>query len=156
MSTGGTPASEMLGLLFMLLHSLDGILPNHVPLPNNSKLSLRKKWNVKGVVINALQATYEVAILLKQKNLGFTYLDFDALDNLICSTRCHELLLYEMRNDLSSYALKIDGNDIVCSIFGGHKSHLLSHLVKFMWQLGTEMRITDTGMSEHFHMFIKG
>ena len=155
MATGSLPANKMLGLLFMLLHSLDGLLPTRIPLPDGSSLKLRKQWNIRGVITNALQTTFEIAVMFK-KNFGFTADDFDAFDSLICINKCHGQLLFELRNDLMAYSIKIDGPDIIAKVFEGHKGHLLEHLVLFMKLFGSDSNIFNTEISENYHIFIKG
>ena len=166
MGTGGTPASHLAGMAFVLLYAIgekggyvqNGIIPSAIKLPHthhyaNPANGPGKNWNIKKIIVNAIQGVLNV-VTFSRKNEGFTEIELMHLNKLIELSRAHMVQLNALRSDLKQMYQRKSISERSKKGFKGIKHHMLEHLTDFIKWFGIK-RIWDTQRTERFHVRVK-
>ena len=170
MGTGGTPAWQLPGLAFTLLYSLGDQgnsymgMTDNIVLPTAGvysphvtallKRGLKKDWQVRTIILNALQSVLNVVYFSRKEE--FTRPDLKELENLIQLSRAHMQQLWMMRGDLKGFIAKTELTNRKIKHFNGHKHHLLEHLPFEGIEMYGPSKGFDSQITEEKHKFVRG
>ena len=164
---GGTPASHLPGIAFMLLHAIGreggavsaqskSTIPELVKIDSRkdkNKYGPKREYKIRTIIVNALQSVLN-ALTFARKTDGFSEKNLDELDYLLKLSRSHLLQLFSLKSDLKQMKMGVPVDARVDKGFGGIKHHLLEHLTFCIRLFGAPNNF-DTQNSEHFHVLVK-